>query len=247
MKKAVIELVIGLVMILGLVACGTADPAPIDAVEADVDAQEVSEGEALKEEVEVASEEELDQPAEDVVAPEGATVFQLVEGDSEARFIIDEVLRGEPTTVIGVTSGVAGEIFINREDPSATEVGMISVDASGLKTDNNFRNGAIRDFILQTDKYPQITFTPTSMQGIPSEVGVGDTFTFEITGDLTIREITQQVTFSVDVTAESDTTIRGYGTATVLRQDFDLTIPSVPQVASVEPEVALELEFTAAK
>ena len=65
---------------------------------------------------------------------------------------------------------------------------------------------------------------------------------FEVTGDLTIREITQQVTFNVDLTVESESSVSGLASTTVLREDFNLTIPSVPQVASVEPEVKLELE-----
>jgi polyisoprenoid-binding protein YceI len=240
-------IMVSIVFILGLVACGTADPAPGDVVEAEAEVQEVPDEESSDIEAVVEAEAEPDQPADEIVVPEGAMVFQLVEGETEARFIINEVLRGEPTTVIGTTKAASGEIFINLDDLSATEVGMISVEAGTLRTDNNFRNGAIQDFILQTGKYPKITFSPTLIEGIPADVAVGDSFIFEMTGELTIREITQQVTFTIDVTAESETAVRGSASATVLRQDFDLTIPSVPQVASVEPEVVLELDFLAAQ
>jgi polyisoprenoid-binding protein YceI len=240
-------LIISIIFILGLAACGTADPAPVDVVEPVTEVQEAAVEEASGEVAEAEVEADAVQPAEAIEAPEDATVFQLVEGETEARFIINEVLRGEPTTVIGRTDAVSGEIFINLVTPAASEVGLVSVEAGTLKTDNNFRNGAIRDFILQTGEYPQITFSPISIVGIPSNVAVGDAFTFELTGDLTIRDITQPVTFVVDVTAESESIIRGSASATVLRQDYDLTIPSVPQVASVEPQVILELEFAASR
>jgi polyisoprenoid-binding protein YceI len=238
-------LVISFVFFLGLAACGTADPVPVNVVEPDAQVQEAPLEEASESDAEVEAVADPEEPVEAIVVPEGVMVFQLIEGETEARFIINEVLRGEPKTVIGKTSAVSGEIFINLEAPSASEVGLISVEAGTLRTDNNFRNGAIRDFILQTGKYPQITFSPLAIDGLPTNVAVGDTFAFELTGDLTIREITQQVTFVVNVTAESETSVRGDASTTVLRQDFDLTIPSVAQVAGVEPQVILELEFTA--
>ena len=240
-------IVISIVLLFGLVACGTADPAPVDVVDTEAEVQEVPAEEHSDIEAVIEGEADPAQHADEIDAPEGATVFQLVEGETEARFIINEVLRGEPKTVIGTTNAASGEIFINLDNLSATKVGMISVEAGTLRTDSNFRNSAIQDFILQTGKYPQITFSPASIEGIPVDVAVGDTITLEMTGDFTIREITQKVTFTVNVTAESETAVRGFASATVLRQDFDLTITSVPQVASVEPEVVLELDFLAAQ
>jgi polyisoprenoid-binding protein YceI len=45
------------------------------------------------------------------------TVFRIDPAQSEASFSIDEVLRGEDVTVVGVTSQVAGDI---RVDVQAT-------------------------------------------------------------------------------------------------------------------------------
>jgi polyisoprenoid-binding protein YceI len=242
--------IVGLFMMLAFSACSTTDPAPMEAllieeVESELPAQEMNTGEAEAAsimEATVAVEPEGDSGTS---VPEGMWLFNIVEDGTEARFIIDEVLRGEPTTVVGVTNKVSGEILVNLEDVAATEVSPISIEAGTLRTDNNFRNGAIENFILQSGSYPLITFTPTSINGLPEEVAVGDTVTFELTGDLTIREITQQVTFTVSVTATSKTQMRGSASTTILRQDFELSIPSVPQVASVSPQVDLELEFIA--
>jgi polyisoprenoid-binding protein YceI len=90
-----------------------------------------------------------------------------------------------------------------------------------------------------------VTFTPTALVGLPETVAVGESFSFQITGDLTIRDITRSVTFDVTVNAEAADRLTGSARATVLRSDYGLTIPSVPQVAEVSDEVILELDFTA--
>jgi hypothetical protein len=116
-------LVISFVFFLGLAACGTADPVPVNVVEPDAQVQEAPLEEASEGDAEVEAVADPEEPVEAIVAPEGVMVFQLIEGETEARFIINEVLRGEPKTVIGKTSAISGEIFINLEAPSASEVG----------------------------------------------------------------------------------------------------------------------------
>jgi polyisoprenoid-binding protein YceI len=235
--------VASLMLLVILAACGTADPAPIETVVIE-QVQEQPAAEALPE-----TEAQLTPDAEVEESPgsAGVLVFQITSDGSEARFIIDEILRGEPKTVVGATSQVSGEIRIDLGNLSATEVGSIEIEAGTVKTDNNFRNGAIENFILQTGSFPIISFSPAVIDGLPAEVVVGDTFSFTLTGDLTIREITQSVSFDVTVTAQSETEIRGSARTTVLREDFNLTIPSVAQVAGVSNEVILELDFVATR
>ncbi len=175
----------------------------------------------------------------------GADVFTIVSNETTARFLIDEVLAGSPNTVIGETQDVGGEIRIDPSDPASVEVGAIQIAAASFVTDNNFRNRAINSFILQTGNFPFITFKATEVVGLPGSVAVGDQFAFQLVGELTIRDITQPVTFEVSVTAESSTHISGTARATINRTDFDLSSPSVPQVASVDEQVQLELDFVA--
>jgi polyisoprenoid-binding protein YceI len=179
-------------------------------------------------------------------APAAASrVFEIIPAESEARFKINEVLRGQPKLVIGVTTGVAGQLSVDPANPGATQVGEITVDAGTLATDDNNRNRAIRNFILQTGQYPSVTFTPTEITGMPASVAVGQPFSFQIAGDLTIRDVTGPVVWDVTVTPESETRIKGLATTIIPRDDFNLAIPSVPFVASVEEQVALELDFVA--
>ncbi len=183
------------------------------------------------------------------LAPSSADVrtFVIDSAQSEAHFFINEVLLGMPTEVKGATNQITGTIDIDLVTPANTSVSQIIVNARELKTDRNLRDRAIRRFILQSadDKYQFITFTPTGIVGLPASVKPGDSFSFEITGDLQIRDAVAPVTFAVTLTANSDTQITGLAQATVQRSMFDLQIPSAPGVADVSEDVRLELSFVA--
>ncbi|HEX9926417.1 MAG TPA: YceI family protein [Anaerolineae bacterium] len=173
------------------------------------------------------------------------TIFEIIQTGSEARFLIDEVLRGEPTTVVGTTDQVAGQFALNPNDLSTTRVGTIQVNARSLTTDNRLRNRAIKNQILLTNDYEFVTFAPTEILGLPESGGPGQTYTFQIVGDLTITNVTQQVTFDVTATPTNETQIRGFASTQLLYTDFELFIPDSPSVDTVDDTVRLELEFVA--
>ncbi len=181
-------------------------------------------------------------------APGITHTYEIVPEESEARFMIDEVLLGNPKTVVGRTNQVSGEIVLDMQNPQAVEVGSIQVNARELTTDDSFRNRALRRQILDSaqDEYQFITFTPTEIEGLEdAAVELETAQTFSLTGELQIRDIVQMVTFEMMVTAVSETELHGFGEAVVLRSDYDLQIPSVPGVANVSDEVMLEIEFVA--
>ena len=68
---------------------------------------------------------------------------------------------------------------------------------------------------------------------------------FQIIGELTIRDISVDQSFEMQITIVSENRIEGYGSTVVLRSDYALDIPSVPSVASVSDEVLLEIIFAA--
>ncbi|GAB1421649.1 hypothetical protein MASR2M15_18300 [Anaerolineales bacterium] len=187
----------------------------------------------------------------DVTAENVTGVGQTYEIDgqaSEARFIITEDLRGVPTTVIGKTNDIAGIILINLADPAASELGTIEISARTLVTDNNFRNTALRRDILQSgnDDFEFIRFEATEITGLPETVALGDEVSFQVSGNLIIKNISQPATFDVTLTVAEESLI-GSATTTVNRNDYEITIPNAPGVANVAETVDLELDFVAPK
>lgn len=238
------------VALLAMAACGSeATPAPMATVPpAEAPAAETPAADAPAAETPAADAAPAEQAAEAApAASAGAITFQIVPGAAEARFLIDEVLMGQDKTVVGVTQQVSGDLTVDPANPAAAQIGEIRIDARDLTTDDNRRNNQLRRAILRSgeDQYRYITFRPTSISGMPAAVAVGETFTFQVTGDLTIIATTLPVTFDMTVTPVAENALQGSGAATVRYADFGISIPSVPFVAGVQDDVRLEIDFTA--
>ena len=222
---------------------------PTDAPEAEPTAEETAV--PVQEETAVPIQEETSVPVQEestavpAVEPGGATVYEIDAGRSEARFTIEEVLRGSDTTVVGVSSNLAGQIVFDLANPAATQIGEVIINARDFATDNDFRNRAIANEILLTDTYEFITFTPTELVGLPDSAAVGETYDFQIVGDLTIIGETREVTFDVTVTIASATELQGLASVTILYADFGVMVPLSQFVTAVNEDVLLEIDFVA--
>ena len=180
-------------------------------------------------------------------ADSSATLFRIAQDESQAEYNIFEVLNGSDKTVVGTTSEVAGDIVIDLNDLSQTEVGEIAINARTFATDEDRRDNSVARFILQSenDANEFITFHPTTITGLPANAAVGDTMTLEVSGDLTIAGKSNPVTFDVTATLESAERLVGNAETIIQRGDFNLNIPNVPFVANVGEDVTLKLNFVA--
>jgi polyisoprenoid-binding protein YceI len=183
--------------------------------------------------------------AENNTNAQGGTVYQIDPDASSAQFVVDEVLRGSPKTVVGTTNQIAGQIAASLNDLDAAQVGAITINARTLSTDDNSRNRMLQNQILQTDQHEYITFQPKQLIGIPDSATPGQSFTFQMVGDLTIRGTTRETTFDVAVTPTTDNQLQGSASTTIKYADFGVSIPKVPAVAGVADEVGLRLDFVA--
>lgn len=175
------------------------------------------------------------------------TLFRIAPGESEVRFVIDETLLGNPKSVVGATDEVTGDLLVDFENPENSIVGIIRVNVRTLETDNEFRTRALRGQILQADRaeFEFAEFTPTALIGLSDHLTTGEPLTFQIVGDLTVHGVTREVTFDALVTPVSQTHLEGTAQATVLYQDFGMSIPEAPGVANVSDELRLEIDFEA--
>jgi polyisoprenoid-binding protein YceI len=173
------------------------------------------------------------------------TVFAIDQSASQARFLLDETLNGAPFTVVGTTNQVAGQIAVDPAAPATARVGTIQVNARSLATDSANRDRAIQNQVLKTGQNEFITFVPTSLVGLPATGSVGQTYTFQIVGQLTISGVTREATFEATVTQAAADRLQGKATTTIRHADYNLSIPQVPFVANVADTVRLEIEFAA--
>lgn len=180
--------------------------------------------------------------------PTSAVLYRIIPEESQVRFEIDEILRGQPVHVMGTTDQVAGDFIVNFADLSASQLGTVRINVRTLRTPEQRRDQAIRSRILESanDKYEFTVFEPVRLIGLPSAVQMGKSEAFQIVGNLTIREITNEVTFNAELRLIAPNRLAGAAVATIQRRDYDLSIPSVPFVASVGENVILGIDFVAA-
>ena len=173
------------------------------------------------------------------------TTYTIDQASSRAKFIIDETLNGSPVTVVGTTNQVAGQIVLDPSNPAAAQVGTIQINARTFATDSANRDRATQNRILETATYEYITFTPTALTGLPTTATAGQSDTFRVVGQLTIRDQTHEATFAATVTPNADGTLSGTATTTINYADWGISVPEVPMVTNLAQSVTLTLDFVA--
>ncbi|HET6892430.1 MAG TPA: YceI family protein [Pyrinomonadaceae bacterium] len=83
-------------------------------------------------------------------------------------------------------------------------------------------NKELREIVLETEKYPEITFKSTSVTG---KLNPNSQFEARIDGDLTLHGVTRRITMPADVTVTGND-LRARGEFTVDRGDFSVKATS---------------------
>lgn len=169
------------------------------------------------------------------VAPEG----------NSARYLVQEQLVGFdlPSEAIGETRTVAGSIAFDSSGRVIPSASRIQVGVAGLRSDSERRDGFVRARILETDRYPDVVFMPTGVQGLTFPLATSGSRSFTLVGNLTIRGVTRPIIWNVNATFTPDA-IKGTGSTKFAFADFGLTQPRVPVVLSVADTIRLEHRFT---
>ena len=169
------------------------------------------------------------------------SIFRIDQTRSYVQYQIDEVLSGNSIVVIGQTKQVDGFITLDQTNP---------INARDFKTDSSNRDGAVRRFILKSDQPENefITFEPSTFSGFPTDVVVGQPFTFEVVGTLTMLGKASPLTFQAEASLASETEINGSAETTVKWSDLGVEVFRVPpQVAEVGEDVTLRIIFWAVR
>ena len=183
-------------------------------------------------------------------APDGGTeVFVIIPGESQVSYEVGEVFLNQGNAfnlAVGVTSEVSGEILVDRANPQNSSIGPIFVDVSQFTSDNQRRDNAIRERFLESAIFPIVEFNPQEIQGLPESYNEGEQISFQVSGDLTIRDVSKPVTFEVTFVGNGNT-INGEATTTILMSDFGFGPISIGGILNTEDEVKVTFSFVARK
>lgn len=146
-------------------------------------------------------------------------------------------------TVRGHFTKVDAEIQLDDPDDPTTASGTVTIDAASIDTGNAQRDAHLRaaDF-LDVEKFPTITFTAKSVR--PTGDGV-----FKVTGDLTIKDVTREVTLDYEhnglvVDPFGNTKVGGTLTGTIDRTQWGLNwnVPLGGGGLLVSEKIKLEID-----
>lgn len=131
--------------------------------------------------------------------------------------------------------------------PDLTDASVsVEIDAASVDTRNTDRDNHVRaaDF-FDVENFPKITFTSTN-------VTATDDDELEITGDLTIKDVTRPVTVSFELEGEAvdpwgNTRLGFEGSTTINRTDFGLTFnaPLKSDGVLVSEKITLNFDISA--
>ncbi len=172
------------------------------------------------------------------------TVFTLG-GGTIARYKVEEVLASTGFKIAtGETTDVSGTVVFDADGSVVADESRIAVQAATLRTDSNRRDGYVRNRTLETDTWPEVVFVPRAFDGLPAPISdASGPAEFTITGDLTVRDQTREVTWDAAAEFAGDGTVTGLASVEFTFDDFGMDKPRVAIVVSVEDTILLELDF----
>jgi len=167
---------------------------------------------------------------------------------SKATIRVREQLVGVslPSDAVLTATGAKGSFTLNSDGTFASG-SKITFDLTTLASDERDRDNFIKNDTLQVRQFPTAEFVPTKTSGLTVPLTTSGTFTFTLTGNMTIKGKTHGVTF--DVTAKrdgSDLTATATANPSWKFGDFGMSAPSVPfRVLSVTDEIRATIDIVA--
>jgi polyisoprenoid-binding protein YceI len=175
--------------------------------------------------------------------PEGVRRFVVASGESSAKYVVEETLSGLPATAVGVTTDVAGEIYLTAGGLYDGIESKFTVDLSTLKTDESRRDNFVRSNVLETSRFPLAEFIIESIDGFPADYVEGEEASLTLLGTMTIKDVSMPVTFTV-LARQAEDTLTATADTQFLMSDFGIDPPQVT-IAKAKDGVVLQVVIIA--
>jgi polyisoprenoid-binding protein YceI len=176
--------------------------------------------------------------------PEAALRYRVVAERSEARYRVREQLAGIsfPSDAVGTTRAIEGSLSLDGQGHIRRNDSRFTVDLRTLRSDRDRRDNYVRRNTLETERHPTAVFIPSEVRGLPFPLPQTGTASFELIGDLTMRETTRRITWEAMATFQGQE-ISVQAKTSFRFADFSLSIPRVASVLSVEDTIRLETDL----
>lgn len=176
-----------------------------------------------------------------------AQQFNIVPEQSKATYHArqETFVPGLGAEVDGSTSDVTGTISFDPQNPSRSQIDTVTVHVDTLNSGIELRDQRLQGEFLESGTFPIATFKSTRLEGLPDAPYMdGQELHFRVVGDLTIHDVTREVSFDATATITGDT-LTSTATTTIMMTDFGIEVPDLLNFVRAENTVGLELSITA--
>jgi polyisoprenoid-binding protein YceI len=168
-----------------------------------------------------------------------AAPYRLSDDDGVIRFHLEASLH----EIDGEAQNYTGQLDIG---PGSQHTGDVQIPSSGLTTGLGVRDDRMHDFVLNTAKYPSISYSILGMSGdvatLDSGTGSG---MLVLNGKLTIAGVSHDLDIPAAFTW-TDGSVKLVGKVTTQWTLFNLPDPSI-LISTLKPPIDLKFAVTASK
>ena len=182
--------------------------------------------------------------AQSIAASKAALRLVLAPAGSAARYRVREQLMGHdlPNDAVGETKTLTGAIAFDANGKVIRDESKFTLDAGSFVSDQNRRDGYVRNRVLESDDYPTITFVPTEIRGVKPPIPKSGTAQIQMLGDLTVHGVTRPTLWNGTVQF-NNAGVTGSASTVFTFADIQLEQPRVPVLLSVADSIKLEIDF----
>lgn len=153
---------------------------------------------------------------------------------------VDETLAGNrANTAVGRTPNVSGTLAMSGTQITSVEV---TADVTTLQSDDQRRDGQLREQALETRQFPQATFKLTSPIDLGSAPADGATVNATATGELTLHGVTKTVEVPIQAKLSGDV-VTVVGSIEIQFADYSIAQPVSFAILSVEDHGTMEFQL----
>lgn len=242
-KNIMLSLIISIILIIGLVACGSSEPVPSTVTPAEEPDVQENQAESSGD-VETSN-----------IESSGMKTFVILPDQSQASYLVDEEflddalgklgIEAGKKNVVGSTRAIEGQLQINPNDMSEVlGENNFTVDMRTLKSDQDRRDNYILDKGPSFNSFPVATFNAIEITGLPENYIEGNEVQFQMSGTLTVHDVAVPISFDVRATLEGDT-LTGIAETRSLMSEFGIEPPDFARTLKVADEFGIRVEFVA--
>ncbi len=180
-----------------------------------------------------------------LVATSGEAVYRIDPSKSSLSYKIHENIAGRSvSSAEGSTHGIAGDLAVNRTEPSKSRIGSVVANIEQFHSDNRLHDARIRSDFLQSHTFPLATFTTTSIEGLPATLAEGASTKFTIKGTAKVHGVTHDVTWDATGTLHADG-LDVTATTPIKLTDFGIEHVSIQGLVSASNDAVMTLKIHA--